>query len=185
MGEQRLHNGWMPLGDGPHQRRLVLRGLGGVHVRTVREQRRHGLRVPRAGAAHQDGLARRHGGPRIGACRQQEIHHLRVRVGAGERQRDDAVRVGGPGVCAPVDQQASRLDVVEIGGPVQRGRAVRLRRVHVDGGIQQAPHCPSVLQLDRVDETQVSGLRARVTRSEQENADDGEQRPDTLPNPTA
>ena len=91
--EQRLDDVRVAFRRRPHERRLLLIGVGGVHVRARFEQQPHGVDAAGARRGHQRRLAVRMGDRGIGAGLQQRRDERRIARAAGLKQRRDAVMI--------------------------------------------------------------------------------------------
>ena len=115
--EQQIDDVGMAFRGGPHQRRGLLKGLGGVHVGAAREQQAHGRDAPCARRAEQRRLTLRVRALWIGARPQEQIDHRRVAVSARLEQRRHAEVVRRIDGSLGGNERAGDLDVGVMSGP--------------------------------------------------------------------
>ena len=122
--EQQIDDVGVAFRGGPHQRRGLLKGLGGVHVGASREQQAHGGDASCARRAEQRRLTFRVRALWIGARPQEQIDHRCVAVPARLEQRRHAevVRCVDGGLGG--NERARDLDVGVMSGPQQRGGSI-------------------------------------------------------------
>ena len=130
----------MALRGGPHQSRLVVRGLLRIHAGALHQQSpyRFGIATPRA--RHEHRFAVEHCGVGVGAGTQEPIHHRGAAVDARQVKRRRAVIVGHAGAGSSAEQDVCDGEIVHTCSPMQRGGAVALRRVDIDALTQQGAH---------------------------------------------
>ena len=117
--EQTPDDRGVTLGDRPHERRLLVRVLGGVDVGAALEEQLNDPAVPRARGHHERSHAGRAGHRRVGSRPDQHIGHGDAAVRAGEQQRCHAVAVGGIRFGSRLDEERRDLTLVPVCRPVQ------------------------------------------------------------------
>ncbi len=155
---QRLHDRGVVLGRGPHQRRLPLPLLLGVHARTCLEQQVDGRGVARPRREHQRRLALGPGGIGTGAALEQGIDDRDLPVRCGQQQRRHAVSVRRARLGPGPEQCVDEIRVARAHRPVQRRRAVHLRRVDVGALLDQRPHRRRIASPGRLHDPRVRRL---------------------------
>ena len=129
--QQDTHDIRVSLGNGPHERGLVLRAFLCIRVGAVEKQRPYRGEIALAGGDHERCAAGVRRDVRVAARRQQFRDHGRVAGSGSDPERCDAqivLRVHGR---AGSDQQVRRIEVIQVGSPVQGGRAVALPRIRI------------------------------------------------------
>ena len=153
--DERLKHLRMLFRGGPHQRRLMLRRLFGVHVGATNEQRANGVGGTGSGARHQRCFARRDRRVRICPRFQEQIHEPGASVGARLRERRHAKVVGRVRIGTGTDEQLRRLEIVPMRGPQERRRPVLGSNIHIGMLVEKRTHPLQVLIFHGVDEPQI------------------------------
>ena len=171
--QQRLHHFGVALSGRPHQRGLLLIGVGGVGVRADLEQQLH--RVERAGASrgHQRRFGADRRGLRVGAGANQRLNDRRGPGAARLKQRRDAVAIGDAHLGPGRDQRPRHVEVRVIGRPEQCRRTVGglLVDVHALGDLRA--HAGKVAVPGGDDQRAVA---CGLTADDEENSDERQQR---------
>jgi hypothetical protein len=151
--DERLHCVQVPVDRGPHQRRLLTGGLGGVDVRAVAEQDLDDVGGAGARRGHQRGHAAVGGAFDIGPGLEETFDDSRVTADAGERQWRDAVAIAGVRMCSCRQERIDQVEGAAIRGIVQRRGPVGLLRIDVHARLEE--------RADGVEVAVRGGLRDR------------------------
>ena len=155
--DEKVRDGGMASGAGPHQGGLPHPTLRDVDLCPTLDQQPHQRLVPGVHGGHQWGVAaparRVDGSPGV----EQHPRNRRVAVAAGEEQRRLAILVGDVGVGPGLQQRIDDPGGVAQGGPGQRRRAVGSNRIDVGSAGDERGHGARVPPLHRLDQR---GLRS-------------------------
>ena len=141
----------MPLGRGPHQRRLSAEIFFRVHFSAMLEQNLHGVHIAVARCFHQHCFGLR-GDQRIGVrAGFEQLFDQRGSADADRfRQRRRAVTVERGRVRARREQRVHGFQIAPVRGPMQRRGAIGFRSIHVHMLFQQRADGLGVLILHGV-----------------------------------
>ena len=98
--DERLRDVGVALRNRPHQRGLAVRRLGGIDIRSSRDERLDRAQAAAASGGHQGGHPGGRRGVGIGAGREQALDDADAAVLAGQGQRADAMVIDRMGACA-------------------------------------------------------------------------------------
>jgi hypothetical protein len=171
--EQRFDNVCVALGGGPHERRLLLIGVGRVDVRACFEQQPDGFGVTRVRCRHQRGLALAVGNLEVASGPEQRLDDRRSAGAAGLKQRCDAVLIRCVRLGAGRDQGLRHREIGLIGGPEKRRRSITSGFVDVNALGNQCADGGNVTFLGSFNESAVS---CRLPRSPWEGKDNRQER---------
>ena len=118
--EQRLDHVRVAFRRRPHQRRLLLVGVGGVHVRARLEEQPHGVDAAGARRGHQRRLAVRMLAAWSAPALQQRRDQRRITRAAGLQQRRDAVMIRRVDGGAGGNERPRHLEIGMVGRPEKR-----------------------------------------------------------------